>query len=165
MRSTVLKQPETNMSDKICGIAELSLYRGMHGDVDDGAPENGALGHHEGQHGEGGGHRGGEAQDARHGEHGVGAPAEQEHPHQHLHLHTQGSVETEKREMFKRPFISGELLLTILIALYWRDKAEDFIFSEMMVLESCLMLQMTMVEVMMMMVRGQKKPKLKRKML
>ena len=66
---------------------------------------------------------------------------------------------------FKRPFISGELLLTILIALYWRDKAEDFIFSEMMVLESCLMLQMTMVEVMMMMVRGQKKPKLKRKML
>ena len=135
--------------------AEMSLYRGVHGDVDDGAPEDGALGHHEGQHGEGGGHRGGEAEDPRQGEHGVRAPAEQKHPHQHQHLHTaQGAVDI-------RTFHD----VTILIALYWRDKAEDFIFSEMMLLESCLMLQMTMVEVMMMMVSGQKKPKLKRKML
>ena len=74
--------------------AELSLYRGVHGDVDDGAPEDGALGHHEWQHGEGGGHRGGEAEDPRQGEHGVRTPAEQEHPHQHQHLHTaQGAVD------------------------------------------------------------------------
>ena len=66
----------------------------MHGDVDDGAPEDRALGHHEGQHGEGGGHRGGEAEDPRQGEHGVGSPAEQKHPHQHQHLHTaQGAVD------------------------------------------------------------------------
>ena len=61
-------------------------YLFIHDDINDRVPEYRALGQLKRQDSEDGVDGGGHAEDARHGEDGVGRPAEQEHKHQDADL-------------------------------------------------------------------------------